>query len=75
MTVCCRYQSEVVGNKRVDRIGNWKSYTIMFLYAPEETSGFKRTLGVGNASKQLSEDPGDIQSPVNTNQQTHTYHH
>lgn len=45
----------------------------MFLYAPEETSGFKRTLGVGNASKQLSEDPGDIQSPVNTNQQTHTY--
>lgn len=47
----------------------------MFLYAPEETSGFKRTLGVGNASKQLIEDPGDIQSPVNTNQQTHTYHH
>ena len=45
----------------------------MFLYAPEETSGFKRTLGVGNASKQLSEDPGDIQSPVNTNQQTHTH--
>ena len=39
----------------------------MLLYAPEETSGFKRTLGVGNASKQLSEDPGDIQSPVNTN--------
>lgn len=47
----------------------------MFLYAPEETSGFKRTLGVGNASKQLSEDPCDIQSPVNTNQQTHIYHH